>query len=232
MYFKSLLASGMHEAKNNRVVLNWTEPCELAFKYIVQYLYTGNYSTKLEHGKHTLESLLPRIPGPDSYPGYYSKFNADADHVHVYVLADRLMMSELKSLALANYKTSMAIPNLSVHACHIESLVELLYYDAIDAKESSEDEEKDEDINPNKLKRRAEDFQETMPLTKTLALDNGKEVTAGAVDNEDPRQDMQRAFTQKVYAVLRIQEVGTVCDKLVEEGGPFARDMFRLTRKA
>ena len=85
---------------------------------MVQYIYLGHYHIE-SNSEHTVD-----------FRGFFKGTPAEktqADHIVIYVLADRLLMHGLKYLALERFKDSNVTP--SVH--HLRFLAEALYGDVI-----------------------------------------------------------------------------------------------------
>lgn len=218
MYFKSLLSSKMQEATSGRVELNWTPSCEIAFRSIVQYFYTGDYDVSQSGNIHTLDhikqffhtGLFSNLRQPDS------RLSTDPDHAHIYVVADRLMMPELKSLALAKFMVSTSdSPTMGIHSRYIKPLVELLYYDSIDV----EHEEGKVEVVKDKSELPTSSDEAGSPTTSTE-------------EESDPRRSMQKEFVKKVHMGIESDQVSAICNDLILEGGQFAQDLFLLVRKA
>lgn len=218
MYFKSMLSSTMQEATAGRLVLDWNESCEIAFRSIIQYLYTGDYNINQFGTVHTLGRVKSSETGlfTQRFVGDM-RLNTDADHVHIYVVADRLMIPELKSLALARFMAPDSGNRvMHVYPEYIKPLVDILYYDAVDVpgEQGQLDGKVAQPLSPS-APPEVSGFSDPRTTTEVISSDI------------DPRQSMQKEFVKKVLMGIKMSEVSAICGELMLEGGQFSQDVFQ-----
>lgn len=219
----------MREATGGRLVLDWTASCEIAFRSIIQYLYTGDYNVNDYGSVHTLD-------GVKSFPsGFFAsttgdiRLSADPDHAHIYVVADRLMMPELKSLALARFMA----PNSEDRVMHIYSefikpLVDILYYDGVDMPREQEKIKAEE----GNLEGKAAHPPSAGAPSEVSSSNDAGATPRAASGNSDPRQSMQKEFVKKMLMGIKLDQISAVCGELMLEGGQFAQDVFLAMSKS
>lgn len=125
-YLGRVLSSPLAEVTHNRIVLSWTKSYEIAFRSVIEFLYTGDYSVEHVHWTEVKDAQ-----GGSQSNRITRQRGRDAYHVNIYVLANRLQISKLMSLALTKYSSSPFEPEC-ICLQTLGSLVAALYGDTID----------------------------------------------------------------------------------------------------
>ncbi|RPA80323.1 hypothetical protein BJ508DRAFT_362680 [Ascobolus immersus RN42] len=132
-YFKALHQFPGQESITNQLILSETCDHPVAFECFVQFIYLGNYSIDKRH--QPLDIVV---------------------HAMVYVLADRLLCTTLKTLSLQNLATALCSKDATNH-CLIE-LLDLVYRSTASASSARTN---DEDLIPA-AKEQAYDLDEAL----------------------------------------------------------------------
>lgn len=196
---------------------------------------------------YTLEQMVI-IPDPINTALRYA---ADANHIHVYLLADRLGIPELKVKALGKYNApfdAYGFPRKTFPG-YIEKLAELLYHDASGSsdilgeggvtgqkepeKEATKNSTKSGPANSEHEKLAAVIASEARvnpDLSKLNVADPAAAEASSTI--EDSRRSMQEAFARRIAADTHNAGVSEVCNRLMMKGGQFAQNLYQFMRTA